>query len=1392
MTPNNPAQDVLNSPAIGNPKTGEPGDARATGNTGDYPLTPLQEGMLFQWQIDRHSGTDIEQIVGRLHEAVDAERLNAAWQQAAASYSTLRTTFKWEGLASPVQRVQPSVVVPFATHDLRGVARDDAEARIAKFLETDRRDGFDLANAPAMRVTLFQLADTEFRIVWSVHHILIDGRSFEVVLNAVFAEYDGTPHAVIDRPYSEYTNWIASHNLSEPRAFWKQKLDGFSAPTPTPADINTNGSAEKFHHRWSTLSKQSTDALRETASREGLTLNTLVMSAWGLMLSRYSNEQDIVFGATKTTRRGTIADADSVLGVFLATIPVRLTVNADTTVREYLQHVRAEWVAMRGAEHLPLVEIRQASGVRSSRLFDSLVVFENYQFGTRLKQQGGAWSNRHFGILEQTGFPLTLSGYGDDELALRIEYDANRFSSALIDRMISHLSTLLDRFAGDLSSPLWGASMLSVDEEQLVLREWNNTAREYPRDAFIDDLFGEQAALRPNAIALECEEQSMTYAELDKRATEIAARLRHEGVEPGNCVGLFAERSIELIVAALGIIRAGAAYLPFEPGYPKDRLLFMIEDAGAKVVLTPSGLADAFDKYISDVGAPPRVLLIDAPHDANIAAFDQSPAARAVALERAGDAGSRIAYVMYTSGSSGLPKGVAVPHRGAVRLVRNTTYMDFTADDAMLALATTMFDLSTWEFWSALLNGGRLVLLPGGQIDPAKIADLIERKRVTMMWNTPALFQQIVDYGLDKYSTVRLFAIAGDIVPVPHLKRAVAALPNCQFVNGYGPTENSVFTCAYRVPKNQPVEDPLPIGPPLTNSTVYVLDAHGAPTAVGVPGELYTGGDGVAVRYLNREELTAERFLKDPFSSVVGAQMYRTGDGAKWRADGVVEFLGRLDNQVKIRGYRIEPGEIESVMTTLPGVRVAAVAVRKDAVGQKRLLGYYVAEEGQTFTPADVRTTLRALLPDYMIPVSIMALDELPQTNSGKIDRKALPEPVESEDANREANWKSRPLGRSQTQLANIWENLLGRTGIGIDDDFFELGGHSLLAVRMMNEAERILGRRLALTALLEKPTIRYLAKKIDAAILADPEPEMVVLNAQGGSTPLVFVHGDLTGGGWYCRRLSSLIGESVPMIVMPTFRPPSTGETWTIETMAAMHVRALRTVRPQGPYRVGGFCAGGLIALEIARELERQGETVEQVVLVDSVNQNAHVSRWRPLIDRMAPPTPMENQYPERQRLLGKFKYYDARLREVRSMGPVGIARWATNTVRIRLPGARVNAATSVSDRDHRPKTMAIPERENLLFYSRAQSVYVPKRYAGSVDMIFSSDPTDQASNASDPVAAAEALKAGYAGVERGWRPVLPGARVQHIPGTHIGMIVDNLDQLGRCLRSCLKVTDH
>ncbi|MEO7360294.1 MAG: condensation domain-containing protein, partial [Gemmatimonadaceae bacterium] len=451
----------------------------------EYALSPLQEGMLFQWRVERSAGTDIEQIVGELNESIDVQRLEHAWQRAVASFSMLRTAFRWEGLERPLQHVVPHVPIAFVAEDLTALSLERAERRISDFLDADRLEGFDLGRAPAMRVRLFQIAASHFRIVWTVHHILIDGRSFGAVLNHVFGTYDGLPVAHDDRPYREYIEWTERRDHAEARAFWKTKLAGFHAPTPLPFDNPPAKGSARLEERRVKFSMTVTQQLRDLAAREGLTLNTVLMAAWGLMLSRYAGETDVIFGATKSTRRGTIPGADSVAGLFLATVPVRLQADPQLSVLAWLRRVRDEWVSLRGQEHLPLVDIRAAGGVSTPRLFDSLYVYEHRQFGSRLQSQGGAWSSRHFDILHQSGFPLTLAAHGEDELTLRLEGAGGRFHASTIELLVGQLTTLLTRWATDPTGQVRESTMLSADERHNVLTAWNNTTTEYPRDRFI-------------------------------------------------------------------------------------------------------------------------------------------------------------------------------------------------------------------------------------------------------------------------------------------------------------------------------------------------------------------------------------------------------------------------------------------------------------------------------------------------------------------------------------------------------------------------------------------------------------------------------------------------------------------------------------------------------------------------------------------------------------------------------------------------------------------------------------------------------------------------------------------------------------------------------------------
>ena len=557
-------------------------------STDAYELSPLQQGMLFHWLLDRHAGTDVEQIVADLREHIDPPRLERAWQHALATFSTLRTVFTWEGLSTPLQRIEPRASLRLHFEDFRYLELAERRERLNAYLNADRRDGFDLAQAPLMRVALFQMGDADFRMVWTFHHILIDGRALEIILNHLFAAYENDHQSqIVDRPYREYIEWVVRQSPEAARGFWRDELRGFSATTPLPTDRISREPPRPYDVIETQLPVDVTRRLRELAAREQLSLNTLIMAAWALVLSRHSGESDVIFGATKTTRRGTIADADSLIGLFLATVPVRLAVDADMRVLDWLKQVRDKWVSLRGYEHLPLVEIKQVSPLPPTvPLFESLVVFDRYHFGTGLNAQGGKWANRHFTHLEQTGYALTLTAFGDEPLWWKLEFDARRFKTTTVRRLSGHLLTILSAWSEEASAELWRTPMLPPAERQAIVDDWNATAADYPRSVPLAELLEAGAGRTPYAPAVTYGQETLSYRELNLRANRLARELQKHGIGPGRLVGISVERSLAMLVALLAVTKTGGAYVPLDPAFPTDRIAYMMADSGIQVLMT--------------------------------------------------------------------------------------------------------------------------------------------------------------------------------------------------------------------------------------------------------------------------------------------------------------------------------------------------------------------------------------------------------------------------------------------------------------------------------------------------------------------------------------------------------------------------------------------------------------------------------------------------------------------------------------------------------------------------------------------------------------------------------------------------------------------------------------
>jgi amino acid adenylation domain-containing protein len=838
-------------------------------------------------------------------------------------------------------------------------------------------------------------------------------------------------------------------------AFWKTTLKGFCASTPWIVDraaLKTISSDAEYHTQALSLSESASSTLGVWLQRSNISVSTALQGALALLLNRYSGEDDVLFGVQYH-----FVSSESAPISASTPIPVRVQVPPERSLLEWLQDLQTQWTILQGYA-APLAQIHEWSEVDTGTpLFESLLVLSE--------------SDQDFLKVGQLS-ALTIVAGMTKIIRLQIQYNRHRFEDATITRMLGHLQTLLENIAADPGQPLAAIPLLTAAERHQLLVEWNNTRADYPQDQCIHQIFEEQVARSPDAIAVvmpaiaQHPAENLTYQELNRRANQLACQLQQRGVGPDTFVALCMERSIEMIVAILGILKAGGVYVPLDPAYPQERLAWMLEDTKSPVLLTQSHLVDSLPNHQA------QVLFLDADWGAEV----QRDAVPTACQMNA----SNLAYVNYTSGSTGRPKGVAIPHRGVMRLVLGSSYTQFDASRIFLQLAPISFDAATLEIWGALLHGGTCVLFPGNGIpDPRSLGTIIQQYRVTTLWLTAALFNTIITEAPEALVGVEELLTGGEALSIGHIRQALEWLPTTQLINGYGPTESTTFTCCYRIPRQLKADiSSIPIGTPIANTQVYVLDSQLQPVPIGVAGELYIGGDGLAREYLNRPDLTQERFVPHPFNQEHTARLYKTGDHVRYLSDGTIEFIGRKDNQVKIRGYRIELGEIETVLGQHEAVRDAVVVVREDTPGNKHLVAYITPKGERQPNISQIKDFLRQRVSAYMVPATLMVLDQIPLTPNGKADRRALPIPA-SGRAGAEASFVA-PSTVIEKALAEIWSGVLGLDQVGIEDNFFDLGGTSLLGLRMVARVQKQLGTDLPAVKLYHYPTIRALAQYLD------------------------------------------------------------------------------------------------------------------------------------------------------------------------------------------------------------------------------------------------------------------------------------------------------------------------
>ncbi|MEA5602482.1 amino acid adenylation domain-containing protein [Nostoc sp. UHCC 0252] len=1047
-----------------------------------YELSPMQQGMLFHKIAAPGSVVYFEQNCLTLQTQLNISAFQKAWQRVVDRHPILRTSFYWDNLDKPYQVVHQKVDLPWEFQDWRELSFSEQQKQLKEFLKTDGDRGFELSEAPLIRITLIQVADDTYEFVFSFHHILMEGWSINWLWKECYEFYNAfcqgkDLYLESPRPYKEYIAWLHQQDLDKAEAFWRQKLKGFTLPTPIiAAKTSASDQKEDYQKQEVLLSATMTTALKSFARKHQLTLNILIKGAWALLLSRYSQNSDIVFGSTSSGRPTALADAESMVGLFINTLPLRVEVDSNTLLTPWLKKLQAEEVQMREYEYSPLIKIQQWSEIpRGLRLFDSILVFDNelvdYNQGELAESIGIVESQllSDRSLFDWTNYPLTLGVVpNSDLLNLSISYDIRRFDSDIISRMLGHLKTLLEEFIANPERKLRELPMLTAKESEQILQEWNNTKAEYSQDKCIHELFEAQVEKTPHAIAVVFEDQQLTYQELNTKANQLAHQLRSFGVKPEVLVGLCMQRSMEMIIGLLAILKAGGAYVPIDPTYPQQRLEMLLNDAQVSVLFTQNYLQGKLPAHTA------KVICLDDVHWQS--GISENPVNQTTP--------TNLAYVIYTSGSTGIPKGVAIQHQSLVNFVQAAiAEYQIQPQDRILQFASISFDAACEEIFPCLVNGATLVLRTDEMLVSIKAFNEKCQQHGVSVLDLPTAFwhqltSELATSALKLPESLRLVIIGGEKALPDTVKTWREQVDSrIRLINSYGPTETTVVATICDVAT---VEGEVPIGRAIANMQTYLLDADLQPVPIGVWGELHIGGVGVARGYLNQPELTDQKFIPNPFSKQPGSRLYKTGDRVRYRNDGQIEFSDRIDNQIKIRGFRIELGEIEALINEHPSVREATVIARKD-VSSKQLVAYVVAntsdlvKEQTSAVVSQLRQHLEATLPNYMMPSAFVMLDKLPLTPNGKIDRHALPAP-DTTRPELEAAYQP-PQTEVEKTIASIWQEILNIGDVGIHDNFFELGGHSLLLIQVYSKLQKVFQRDFTLVDMFEYPTISHLAK---------------------------------------------------------------------------------------------------------------------------------------------------------------------------------------------------------------------------------------------------------------------------------------------------------------------------
>ena len=1187
------------------------------------PLSFAQQRLWFLNQLEPESPVYNEPRAVRLMGLLNREALESTFNQIIARHEILRTTIALVD-GEPMQRIAARRAISLPVVDLKGWSAEDRDTEARRLIQETVRRPFNLSQDLMLRVLLLRMGDREHILVVVKHHVASDGWSSAIFWQEVSALYRAF---VSDRPadlgelsvqYADYAVWqrerFRGEVLETQLSYWREQLENLATlqlPTsvPRPAIQSYRGAKQTF-----VLSNDLSDKLKTLSRREGVTLFMTLLAAFQTLLHRYTGQEEIAVGSLIAGRNR--AEIEGLIGFFVNTLVLRTDVSGNLTFRELLQRVRGVCLGAYAHQDLPfeklVEELQPQRTLNRNPLFQ--VTFQLSHSPRRVLTLPGIEAEEIEADSVTAKFDLSLSMADNGErIAGRIQFNTDLFDDATMERMSGHFQTLLKAIVADPQRAIFDLPMLSERERHQLLIEWNDTQRDYPKEKCIHQLFEQQVENGPDAIAVVFEREQLTYKELNQRANQLAHNLIKRGVQAETVVGICVERSLEMIIGLLAILKAGSAYVPLDAQYPEDRLSFMIEDSQAALILTQRKFAQRLRRYRD------RSIYLD--DEWTKLAQESSAAPITDATPQT------LAYVIYTSGTTGTPKGVMIEHKSVVNYLSWFNQCGLADQAQRMPLNTNLtFDACLKQLFAPLLRGDQVWIVPEEcRSDPVALLKSLAASGATALNCVPSFWRALLDAvesnpTLISIKRLSLLLLGGEPSSDTLIDRTLSVFPHLEIWNLYGPTEATANVIAGPMTGHGTIA----LGRPVRNAEIYLLDNHFQTVPIGVAGELYIGGVGLARGYLNRAEQTSESFIPNPFSREAGARMYKTGDLCRYLADGNIEFLGRVDQQVKIRGFRIELGEIESVLEEHPAVRDAVVVARveddagepRDSAGSaKRLVAYVVASQSPAPKIEELRRYLKEKLPDYMVPSTFEFLATLPLTVNGKVDRKALP----AFDFSRLEQPQQRVAARDELelQLTKLWERVLKVRPIGVRDNFFDLGGHSLLAVRLFAQIAKIVGKELPLATLFHAPTIEQLAGLIRRQQWSAPWKSLVSIQPGGSRAPFFCVHAH-DGGVLFWRDLARHLGSDQPFYALqPQGLDGKEHLHGRVEEMAAHYIRDIRTLQPEGPYFIGGHCIGGLIAFEMAQQLHLQGERVGLLALFDSYAPRGESSARRSLAFR-------------------------------------------------------------------------------------------------------------------------------------------------------------------------------